>query len=140
MAKEYSRCKTSCTAARFPETGLKYLRQAFRQIKHRVTNTVRKLRSDYYTSKILQSNMEIPKQVINGAIGEIERICHHGELVGNKALISETFYDHFVSIGEKLAGEISAPVNDTSSSLLKNKVNGTNSEFKKSNQDKCINC
>ena len=51
-----------------------------------------------------------------GAIGEIERICHHGELVGNKALISETFYQHFVSIREKLAGEISAPVNDTSSS------------------------
>ena len=46
-------------AARFPEKkankmGSKYFRQAFQQIKHRVTYTVRKLRSDYYTSKIAE--------------------------------------------------------------------------------------
>ena len=44
--------------------------------------------------------------------GDTERICHNGKLVEIKALISETFNQHFVSIGERLVGEISAPVND----------------------------
>ena len=108
--------------------GSKYLRHAFQQIKHRVTYTVRNLRSDYYTSKIAEhegnpkATWRILKQVINRDTksGDIERICHNGELVDNKALISETFNQHFVSVGEKLAGEISAPVNDTSFYLSKN--------------------
>ena len=81
------------------KTGSKYLLQAFQQIKHRVTYTVRKLRSDYYTSKIAEhegapkATWRILKQVINRDTksGDIERICHNGELVDNKALISETF-------------------------------------------------
>ena len=36
------------------QMGSKYLQQAFQQIKHRVTYTVRKLKSDYYTSKIAE--------------------------------------------------------------------------------------
>ena len=61
------------------KTGSKYLWQAFQQITRRVTYTVRKLRADYYqtlaTSRIL-------KQVINRDTksGDIERICHSGEL------------------------------------------------------------
>ena len=46
-------------------------------------------------------------------------------------MISETFNQHFVSVGEKLAGEISAPVNDTSFYLSKNKVSNANFKFTK---------
>ena len=46
-------------------------------------------------------------------------------------MISETFNQHFVSVGEKLAGEITAPVNDTSFYLSKNKVSNANFKFKK---------
>ena len=80
--------------ARFPEkkankTGSKYLRQAFQQIKHRVTYTVRKLRFDYYTSKMAEhegnpkATWRILKQVINRDTksGDIERICYNGEPV-----------------------------------------------------------
>ena len=109
--------------------GPKYLWQAFQQFKHRVTYTVRKLRSDYYTSKIAEpegnpkATWKILKQVINRDTksGDIERICHNGETVDNKALTSETFNQHFVSIGEKCAGEISAPVNDMLFYLSKTK-------------------
>ena len=73
-------------------------------------------------------------------IREIERICHDGELVDNKALISETFNQHFVSSGEKPAEEISAPVNHTLSYLSRNKVNDTNYKFERFNPVKCINC
>ena len=66
-------------------TGSNYLQQAFQQIKHRVTYTVRKLRSDYYTSKIAEhegtnkATWRILKQVINRDTksGDIERICHN---------------------------------------------------------------
>ena len=94
------------------KTGSKYLRQAFQQIKHRVTYTLRKLRSDYYTSKIAEhegnpkATWRILKQVISRDTksGDIERICHNGELVDNKALISETFNRHFVSTEKSFPG------------------------------------
>ena len=130
------------------KTGSKYLRQAFQQIKHRVTYIVGKLRSDYYTSKIAEHEgnpkaaRSLPKQVIirDTKSGVIERICHNEELVDNKALITKTFNRHFVSIGEKLAEEMSVPVNDTSFYLSKNKVSKTNFKLKKSCSVKCINC
>ena len=50
-------------------------------------------------------------------------------IVDKKTLISETFNQHFVSIGEKFAGEISG--SDTSFYLLKNKVHDTNIKFEK---------
>ena len=92
---------------------------------------MRKLRSD--TSSIAKATWRILKQVINRDTksGDIERICHNGELVDSKALISETFNQHFVSIGEKLAGKISAPVNDRSLYLSKNKASNTNFKSKK---------
>ena len=107
---------------------------------NRITYTVRKLRSDYYTSKIAEhegnpkATWRMLKQVINRDTKsrDIERICHNGELVDNKALISEAFNQHFVIVGEKLAIEISAPVNDTSFYLSKNKVSNANFKLKKS--------
>ena len=76
----------------------RYLPQAFQQIKHRVTYTVRKLRYDHYTGKTAEhegnpkATWRILKQVINRDTksGDIERICHNRELVDNKAMISET--------------------------------------------------
>ena len=127
-------------AARFPEkkankTRSKYLRQAFQQIKHRVTYTVRKLRSDYCTSKIPEhegnpkATWRILKQVINKDTksGDIERICYNEELVDNKALISETFNQHFVSVGEKLY-------------LSKTKLVMQTLNLKKSSPVKCTDC
>ena len=89
---------------------------------------MRKLRSDYYTSKIAEhegnrkATWTILKQVIrrDTKSGDIESICHNGELVDNNALISETFNQHFFSIEQKLAWQISLSVNDTSFYLSKN--------------------
>ena len=74
------------------KTRSSYLRKAFQQIKHRVTYTVRKLRADYYTSKIAEQEgnpkaiWKLLKLVINRDTksGDIERICHNGELVETK--------------------------------------------------------
>ena len=91
---------------------MKYLWQAFQQIKHRVTYTVRKLRSDYYTSKIAEhegnpkAKWRILKQVINRDIksGDIERICHNGELVDNKALIQKPLLNILSVLERSLLG------------------------------------
>ena len=41
------------------KTGSKYLRQAFQQIKHKITYKVRKLRSEYYSKKIAENRGNI---------------------------------------------------------------------------------
>ena len=67
---------------------------------------MRKLRSDYYTSKIAEhegnpkATWRILKRVINRDTksGDIKRIFYNGEQVDNKALISETFKVHITPL------------------------------------------
>ena len=48
------------------QTGSKYLRQAYQQLRNKVDYTLRKLKSDYYTKKIEESkgNLKILGQFL----------------------------------------------------------------------------
>ena len=88
---------------------------------------IRKLRSDYYTKKIEESTgdskatWKILKEVINKdqKRAEINEINVDGQTVTDKKTISETLNQHFVSIGERLAGEILDPFLTSSEYLSK---------------------
>ena len=96
------------------QTGSKYPHQAFQQIRNRVANGIRKLRSDYYSKKIKESSGDIRstwkslKEVTNNdnKSTSINEINIDGKLVSDGRGISDALNDHFVSIGNKLAGEI----------------------------------
>ena len=73
---------------------------------------MRKLRSDYYTSKIAEdegnpkATWRILKQVINRYTksGDIERICHNGELADSKALIQKPLINILSVLEKSLPG------------------------------------
>ena len=100
------------------QSGSKYLHQAFQQIRNKVTYGIRKLRSDYYSKKIkesigdIRSTWKILKEITNNdnKSTSINEINIDGKVVSDGKGISDRFNDHFVSIGNKLAGEILDPV------------------------------
>ena len=100
------------------QSGSKYLHQAFQQIRNNVTYGIRKLRSDYYSKKIkessgdIRSTWKILKEITNNAnkSTSINEINIDGKVVFDGKGISDALNDHFVSIGNKLAGEILDPV------------------------------
>ena len=109
------------------QSGSKYLHQAFQQIRNKVTYGIRKLRSDYYSKKIkessgdIRSTWKILKEITNNAnkSTSINEIIIDGKVVSNGKGISDALNHHFVSIGNKLAGEILDPVKTSIDYLLK---------------------
>ena len=100
------------------QSGSKYLHQAFQQIRNKVTYGIRKLRSDYYSKKIkesigdIRSTWKILKEITknDNKSTSINEINIDGKVASDGKGISYTLNDHFVSIGNKLAGEILDPV------------------------------
>ena len=74
-----------------------------------MTFVIRKLRSDYYSTKIKESSgdmrsiWKILKEVTNN---DNKSTSIDGKIVSDGRGISDALNDHFVSIGNKLAGEI----------------------------------
>ena len=83
-----------------------------------MTYGVRKLRSDYYSKKIkessgdIRSTWKILKEITNNdnKSTSINEINIDGKVASDGKGISDALNDHFVSIGNKLAGEILDPV------------------------------
>ena len=97
------------------KTGSEYLRQAYRQIRSRVYYMIRDLRKTYYTRKIeeskgdLKSTWKILKHAMNRgnkASTVIDTVFIEGQELTDKKQIPEAFNNHFVNIGDKLAGTV----------------------------------
>ena len=98
------------------KTGSPYLRQAFQQIRNKVTYSIRKARADYYSKTIEENKGDLRKtwKVLKQPINKDEKstvanqINRGGHVITEKQEILETFNEYFVSIGEKLVAEISS--------------------------------
>ena len=120
------------------KTGSRYLRQAFQQIKHKVTYKIRQARSEYYSRRInenqgdIKGTWKVLKQAINKGpkMADISTVNYDSELVTDKNKIPEVFHDHFVGVGEKLAKDISPSTCSSSGYILKVNTNGSRFEFK----------
>ena len=119
------------------KTGSRYLRQAFQQIKHKVTYKIRQARSEY--SRRINENQgdikgtwKVLKQAINKGpkMADISTVNYNSELVTDKNKIPEVFNDHFVGVGEKLATDISPSTCSSSDYIFKVNTNGSRFEFK----------
>ena len=109
------------------QRGSKYLYLAFQQIRNKVTYGIRKLRSDYYSKKIkessgdIRSTWKIMKEITNNdnKSTSINEINIDVKVVSDGKGISDALNDHFVSIRNKLAGEILDPVQTSTDHLSK---------------------
>ena len=124
------------------KAGSRYLRQAFQQIKHKITYKVRKLTSEYYSKKIAENQGDIkatwkvlkevmktePKQSYFSVISGNKR--GNKEDVTDKLEILERLNDHFVSLGEKLASYIPSSSSSSLDCISKVKTNGAKFKFK----------
>ena len=121
------------------QSGSKYLHQAFQQIRNKVSYGIRKLRSDYYSKKIkesigdMRSTWKILKEITNNdnKSTSINEINIDGKVVSDGKGISDALNDHFVSIGNKLAGEILDPVKTSIDYLSKTGKIDTRFSFKR---------
>ena len=90
------------------------LRQAFHQIRNRVTYTIRKARSEYFTKKLAKSNGDLKKtwqtlkQAMNkeGKSNPIDKLNVNGSEINDKMKIAESCNEHFTDTGKKFASEI----------------------------------
>ena len=94
--------------------GSPILRQAFQQIRNKVQYRIRKLRADYYSKTMeqnkgnLRKTWKVLKQASNKdvKVTKINQINHEGNTISEEKTISNTFNNHFVSVGDKLASNI----------------------------------
>ena len=120
------------------KTGSRYLRQAFQQIKHKVTYKIRQARSEYYSRRInenqgyIKGTWKVLKQAINKGpkMANINSVIYDSELVTDRNNIPEVFNGHFVGVGEKLAKDVSPSSCSSSDCILKVNTNGSRFEFK----------
>ena len=120
------------------KTGSNILRQAFQQIKNKVTYTIRKLRAEYYSKTLKKNEGDLKKTWIilkqamckDTKTTKIDHININDTIINDKQKISEELNDHFVSNGEKLANEIQPSKNTPEYYLFKTKRNGTNFKFR----------
>ena len=96
------------------KTGSDILRQAFHQIRNKVTYAIRKARSEYFTKKLAESNGDLKKtwqtlkQAMNreGKSNPIDKLNVNGNEINDKMKIVEYCNEYFTDIGKKLASEI----------------------------------
>ena len=120
------------------KTGSPYLRQAFQQIRNKITYSIRKARADYFSKSIeeykgdLRKTWKILKQnslkMKNQTV--VNQINLGGKVITEKQEICETFNEHFVYIGEKLAAEIPPSVDSSLHYILKTKKAEAKFQFK----------
>ena len=119
------------------KTGSNILQQAFQQIRNKMTYTVRKLRTEYYSKTLKKNEGDLKKtwkifmqaMCKDNKTTKIDHININDTIINDKQKISEALNDHFVSIGEKLANEIQLSKNTPEYYLFKTKRNGTNFKF-----------
>ena len=96
------------------ETGSKYLRQAFLNIRDRVYQELRYLRNSYYSGKIDEHKSD-PKQtwkILKQTSGRgnksavIEQIIFNDQVLNEKQDIAEACNQYFASVGNKLTDQI----------------------------------
>ena len=96
------------------ETGSKYLRQAFLNIRDRVYQELRYLRNSYYSGKNDEHKND-PKQtwkILKQAFGRgnksavIEQIIFNDQVLNEKQDIAEACNHYFASVGNKLTDQI----------------------------------
>ena len=124
------------------KTGFPILRQAFQQIRNKVQYRIRKLRADYYSETIeqnkadLRKTWKVLKQALNKAVKvtKIDQINDEGNTISEEQTMSNTFNNHFVSIGEKLARNIPSSSYMSTKYLSKAKNSSARFEFKKFRQ------
>ena len=96
------------------KTGPDILRQAFHQIRNKVTYAIRKARSEYFTKKLAENNGDLKKtwqtlkQAMNreGKSNPIDKLNANSNEVNDKMKIAEYCNKYFTDIGKKLASEI----------------------------------
>ena len=90
------------------KTGSNILRQAFQQIRNKMTCTIRKLKAQYYSETLkknegdLKKTLKILKQAMckDTKNTKIDHINVNDTIINDKQKISEALNDHFVSVGE----------------------------------------
>ena len=96
------------------ETGSKYLRQAFLNIRGRVYQELRYLRNSYYRGKINEHKNDSKQtwKILKQAIGRgnksvvIEQIIFIDQILNEKQDIAEACNQYFASVGNKLTDQI----------------------------------
>ena len=96
------------------KTGPDILRQAFHQIRNKVTYVIRKARSEYFTKKFAESNGDLKKtwQTLKQAMNRedksnaIDKLNVNSNEINDKMKIAEYCNEYFTDIGKTLASEI----------------------------------
>ena len=102
------------------KTGSDFLRQAFHQIRNKVSYAIRNFRSEYFTKKLAECNGELKKtwqtlkQAMNRKIksNSIDKLNVNGEEINDKMKIAESYNEYFTDIGKKLASSPPSPASD----------------------------
>ena len=87
-----------------------YRKNAYKQIRNKVTNMIILAKKQYYTNRLNNSKGQMKKtwDVINHAMGRnckksvCKQIMHNDELITDTSSICENFNDYFVNIGYNL--------------------------------------
>ena len=121
--------------AKVNNTGSEYIRQAFNHLRSKVSDELNHAKRNYYTCKIEQQkdNLKLTWKVLKHAIGEgdstisaTEDLELGDDIINDSRKISEICNDHFVTIGEKLAGQMPCSYNSSTAHIPK-----TNSVFQR---------
>ena len=106
--RDYLRAKAN-------KTGSECLRQAFNHTRNKVNKLFSDLQKNYYSKKIednknnLKGTWKILKQAMGqeSQSGTIEKVIHKGCEISDKTEIANICNEHFVSVGKRLAVNIS---------------------------------
>ena len=122
------------------KTGSPILRQAFQQIRNKVTYKIRPLRAEYFSKSIETNKDDLRKtwKTLKQAMGrdvKATSIDHvklgDDDIISDKLKISEAFNEHFVSLGERLAEEIPESAFTSGDYQSKTKKNSAKFVFRK---------
>ena len=106
--RDYLRAKAN-------KTGSEYIRQAVNHLRSKVNYELSHAKRNYYTCKIKQhkDNVKLTWKVLKHAIEEggssiaaIENLELGDDIISDNKKISDICNDHFVTIGERLAGQM----------------------------------
>ena len=122
------------------KTGSPILRQAFQQIRNKVTYKIRYLRAEHFSKSIETNKDDLRKtwKILKQAMGrdvKATSIDHvklgDDDIISDKLKISEAFNEHFVFLGERLAEEIPESAFTSGNYLSKTKKNSAKFVFRK---------
>ena len=100
------------------KTGSDILRQAFHQIRNKVSYAIRKAKSEYVKKKLAESNgglkrtSQTLKKTMNREVksNSIDKLNVNGKEINDMMKIAESCNEYFTEIGKKLANNPPPPV------------------------------